>query len=272
MPGAADLMTRVAYPLPARVICELLGMPPEDHSFIAAHARDLAGGLDPVPSAAAVARADRAVGALRTHLLGVIAARRRMPADDLVSALVAACDGGDRLADDELVATLVLLLIAGHETTANLIGNAMVVLDAHPSQAAALGGGDDMADTAVDELLRFDPPVQIAQRVALAPVALGGRTVPTGAAVIVSLSAANRDPDTFADPDRLDLARSPNPHLSFGAGVHHCLGAALARAEGRIALRALTRERTRLRVARPYPRHRPSLTVRGYGHLPVELP
>ncbi|HYI60199.1 MAG TPA: cytochrome P450 [Acidimicrobiales bacterium] len=269
--GRFDLMAELAYPLPARVICELIGLPPEDHELIATHGQDLAVGLDPLPSGDELRRADRAVAALRHHLAEPIRSRRAAPRDDLLSALVQAEADGDRLDHDELVATVVLLLIAGHETTANLIGNAVALLDRHPDQRQALRDRPELAETAVDELLRYEPPVQMTQRNALVDVELAGRTIPAGSIVILLTGAANRDPDVFPDPRRLDLARTPNPHLAFGGGAHFCLGAALARMEGRIALPALYRALPGLRVAGRRPTHRSSFVIRGYGALPVEL-
>lgn len=266
--GRFELMADLAYPFPARVICELIGLPPEDHELIATHGKDLAVGLDPLPSAEQIARADRAVVALRDHLAGPIRERRDRPGDDLLSALVTAEADGDRLDHDELVATVILLLIAGHETTANLIGSSVALLDAHPDQRAALRDRPELAETAVEELLRLEPPVQMNQRNALEDVELAGRTIPKGSIVILLIGAANRDPEVFAEPDRLDLARTPNPHLSFSAGAHFCLGAALARMEGRIVLPALYRALPNLRLAER-PRHRPSFTIRGYPELPV---
>lgn len=263
-----DLMAEYAYPLPARVICDLIGLPAEDHEEIARHGRALAGGIEPLPSATELAAADRAVVGLRAYLDGHIEARRREPTDDLLSALVTAEADGDRLDHEELVATVVLLLIAGHETTANLIGNATVVLDDHPEARAALRDDPELAATAVDELLRFDAPVQMAMRIALDDVEVGGREVPAGAMLALLLGAANHDPSVVDDPSRLDLGRHPNPHVSFGGGAHHCLGAALARLEGRIALPALL-GLPGLRVERPVPRRRSSFTIRGYPTLPV---
>ena len=267
-----DLMEELAYPFPARVICELLGLPVDDHELIAEHGRRLAVGLDPMPSAEQWRAADEAVIALRRHLTPVFEDRRLRPRDDLLSDLVTAADGGGRLTEDELLATVVLLLIAGHETTANLIGNSMVVLDAHPVERERLRRGTVDPSTAVEELLRYDPPVQMTQRIAREPLELAGESVPAGTMIILPVVAANRDPEVFVDPDRLDLGRSSNPHLTFGGGPHYCLGAALARMEGRIVLPMLLRTLSDLRVARPIPRHRPSFTIRGYAELPVEQP
>lgn len=271
-PRRFDVMDAFAYPLPAQVICELVGLPSTDHELIAAHGRDLAVGLDPLPSAEELARADRAVVGLRAHLEEPIGQRRDAPRDDLLSDLVAVADDGDRLTADELVATVVLLLIAGHETTANLIGNALVSLDDDPAARTALAEDPSVVETGIEELLRLDPPVQITQRFPGEDVELGGHAVPAGSLVILGLAAANRDPAVFADPHRINVARDPNPHLAFGAGAHHCVGAALARMEARIALPALLRALPDARVARPRPRRRSSLTIRGFRHLWLERP
>lgn len=267
-----DVMDAFAYPLPARVICELVGLPPSDHELIAVHGRDLAVGLDPLPTAEELVRADRAVVALREHLAEPIRARREEPRDDLLSDLVAVAEDGDRLTADELVATVVLLLIAGHETTANLIGNGLVALDDDPAAREALAHDPAVVETGVEELLRLDPPVQITQRFPGTDTELGGHAVRAGSFVILGLAAANRDPAVFAEPHRLDLTRTPNPHLAFGAGAHHCVGAALARIEARIALPALLRAVPDARVVRPLPRRRSSLTIRGFRHLWLERP
>lgn len=265
-----DAMDAFAYPLPARVICELVGLPPSDHELVATHGRDLAVGLDPLPTVDELVRADRAVVALREHLEEPIRVRRETPRDDLLSDLVAVAEDGDRLTADELVATVVLLLIAGHETTANLIGNALVALDDDPVARRRLAEDPSVVETGVEEMLRLDPPVQITQRFPGEDVELGGHAVPAGSFVIVGLGAANHDPAVFADPHRIDLTRSPNPHLSFGGGAHHCVGAALARIEARIALPALLRATADARLVRPLPRRRSSLTIRGFRHLWME--
>ena len=266
-----DLMGELAYPLPARVICELIGLPEEDHALIARHGPALAVGLDPSPlvAPAAMAAADVAVEELTEHLRGHVRSRRARPRDDLLSDLVRAEQDGDRLSEQELIATLVLLLVAGHETTANLIGNAVRALDRHPAQRDRLAHDPALAATAVEELLRLDPPVQLTQRITLAPIEVGGRVIPPGSIVVLLLAAANRDPAAFADPHHVDLAREANPHVSFGAGAHFCLGAALARLEGRIVLPALFRARPGLRPVRPLPRHRDSLAIRGHQRLLV---
>jgi cytochrome P450 len=263
--GRIELMHDLAYPLPALIICELLGVPAADVPIITRAAPAFAGAFDPQPirTRAMVERADLAVLRLRDYLDGLIERRRRDPGPDLLSALVAVEDGGDRLSHDELVAVTILLLIAGHETTAHVIGNGLLALLRDPAALARLRADDGLDDTAVDELLRHSGPVQIVQRIALEDLELEGHRIPAGRIVVLSPAAANRDPAVFDRPDDLVLDRDPNPHVAFGGGAHHCLGAALARMEARVALTALVREFPDLRVGRPRPQWRPSFTLRG---------
>jgi cytochrome P450 len=274
--GHIELMHEFAYPLPARVICELLGVPKEDEAFIVAQAPALGTGLDPAPmrTPQSVAAANDATNALVDYLDALIAERKRAPRDDMLSALIAAEESGESLSHDELVSTFLLLLIAGHETTANLIGNGMRALLRHPDQLARLRAtpaGADLERSAVEELMRFDGPIQMVERITLDPVVIGGREIPTGRIVICLTAAANRDPAVFADPDRLDLGRTPNPHVGFGGGAHFCLGATLARLEGRVAIATLARRFPGLRLLEPKPEWRPSFTIRGLRQLPLGL-
>jgi cytochrome P450 len=266
-----ELLTELAYPLPARVICELLGVPAADSDFIVRCARPLATGLDPSPmrSPTTLTEADQATRAFVEYLERLITDRRRQPGDDLLSALIAAETDGDRLAHDELVSTLVLLLIAGHETTANLIGNGVLALLRNPAELARLRADPGLDATAVDELLRYDSPVQMTQRITLDDVTLGDVTIGPGRIVIAILAAANHDPAVFDEPERLDVGRTPNPHLAFGSGPHYCIGAALARLEARIAIGTLVRRFPGLRLARA-PRWRSSFTIRGLRELHLD--
>lgn len=270
--NGVELMSELAYPLPARVICELLGIPDADAGLFVRHAPALATRLDPSPmrTPEGAARADTAVKELRAYLDGLIEVRRREPEDDLLSALVAAEDGGTTLSHSELVATVLLLVLAGHETTANVIGNATLRLLRDRPLLDELAACDDAAmKPAVEELLRLDGPVQMAERIALEPVSIGGQELPAGHIVVLLLAAANRDPSVFEDPHRARFDRAPNPHLAFGAGAHFCIGAPLARLELRIAMRALARRlpsEVRLDGAA---RYRPSFTIRGPEVLPL---
>jgi cytochrome P450 len=213
-------------------------------------------------------RADPAAAAIRDYLADLVAQRRRQPGDDLLSALVAVEEAGDQLSGEELVTMAALLFAAGFETTTNLLANGLVALLAHPEQMRLLGARPDLAQPAVEELLRFDTPVHIVVRIARDPVELGGTTVDEGERVVAYLGAGNRDPRRFTDPDELLLDRADNAPLSFGGGIHYCLGAPLARLEAQVALPALVRRFPRLALAGP-PEHRNSLTIKGFARLPV---
>jgi cytochrome P450 len=266
-----ELMSEFAYPLPVRVICELLGIPTGDATLFVHHAPALATGLDPSPmrAPAAIAAANRAAEVIVAYLDDLIARRRDEPGDDLLSRLIAAEDDGDTLSHDELVTTILLLLIAGHETTANLIGNGLVALHTNPRERDRLRDEPNIAKSAVEELLRYDGPVQMAERITLQPVELGRHHVPAGRIVVLCIGAANRDPAVFDTPDRLNLTRAPNPHLAFGAGGHFCLGAPLARIEAELALPALLQRLPDLTTGRIQTRWRPSFTIRGLSELSI---
>jgi cytochrome P450 len=268
-----ELMSKFAYPLPARVICELLGVPEDDVPFVISQAPALAVGFDPSPmrTAEVLVAADEATRQLTDYLKQLIVQRRKEPGTDLLSRLIAAEEEGDRLSHDELVATVLLLLIAGHETTANLIGNGLLALLRHPGQLERFRADPDLDRSAVEELLRYDGPVQMVERIALEDVELGGVTIPRGRIVVLCLGAANRDPGVFREPERLDLARDPNHHVAFSGGHHFCLGASLARVEARIALGQLVRRFPELHAATDRLRWRPSFTIRGLQELPLAL-
>jgi cytochrome P450 len=265
-----DLMARLAYPLPVMVICELLGVPDEDRDRFHDWSFALALALDIAAATPAVVEAGNAAAAgLTDYFRDLIRERRRAPrAGELLSELIAAEEQGDRLSEEELLATCVLLLFAGHETTVNLIGNGTLALLRHPDQCARLRAEPDLIQGAVEELLRYDGPVQRTGRVLSEDAELGGTTLPAGARVVVVLGSANRDPARFPDPDRLDVARADNRHLAFGGGMHYCLGAALARAEAQIALETLLRRFPKLELGGA-PEWRPSALLRGLQSLPL---
>lgn len=269
----ADVLPELAYPLPVRVIAELLGVPADAEPLLVRAAPALAAGLDPSPmrTPAAIEAADAATTEVVGLLTELIAARRTSPGPDLLSGLIAAEEQGDRLSHDELVGTALLLLIAGHETTANLVGNGLLALLRHPSQLARLRDDPSVERSAIEELLRFDAPVQMTQRVTLADVEVAGAPIPAGRVVVLLTGAANHDRQVFEAPHRLDLGRSPNPHLAFGGGAHFCIGAPLARLEARVVLTGLVRRFPGLRLAGP-PRWRPSFTIHGLRSLPVRWP
>jgi cytochrome P450 len=267
--GELDLVEDLAYPLPVTVICELLGVPAQDQIRFRAWSGALVHLLDPLVATDTLQRALAARTALRTYLGGLVAQRRAHPADDLLTALVAAEDQGHRLSEPELVSMCLLLLIAGHETTVNLIANGTLALLTHPAQRDRLAADPGLAVSAVEELLRYDSPVQLTARHVLADLEVGGQRVGEGETVLAVLGAANRDPAQFPDPDRLDLARSPNRHLAFGGGIHFCLGAPLARMEAQIALTALLRRFPGLALGEGPPTWRDTVTLRGLASLPL---
>ncbi len=271
MAGSAELLSSYAYRLPVLVICRLLGVPAEDDVRFRRWVADMVVGLDVggVLSKGALGRADAAAVAIDRYFRDLISQRRRQPQDDLLSTLIAAADGDDRFSEEELVAFATLLLAAGHETTANLIGNGLWHLFEHPDQLERFREADQPARSqAVEELLRYDSPVQMVQRATTAEVTIGTTTIPAGRAVMALLGAGNHDPERFADPDRLDISRADCHPLSFGFGAHHCLGAPLARAEAEIALGHLLDRFPRLRPQIREPRWRPTMVFRGLQSLP----
>ena len=270
--GELELIEELAYPLPVAVIARLLGVPKEDWPRFREWSRVLVGSLDPVayPSAEQLTAVTAAQSALFDYLAGVVAERRREPRDDLISALIDVEERGDVLNERELLVMLNLLLVAGHETTVNLIGNGVLALLRHPDQLALLRERPELLESAVEELLRFDSPVQLTGRIAAEDCELGGREISRGQLILALLGAANRDPAQFPNPDRLDLTRTPNQHFSFGRGIHFCLGAPLARLEGRIALGALVTCFPRLHLAGE-PVRGETITLRGLTRLPLAV-
>ena len=264
--GEVDLIAALAYPLPVIVISEMLGVPPEDHERFKGWSDALARGLDPdflIP-AEELDRRDRARAEFAAYFRDLASRRRASPGDDLLSALVA-----EELSEADLIATCVLLLVAGHETTVNLIANGTLALLRAPDQLAYFRDNLDEAPAVVEELLRYDPPIQLSARAALDDVEIAGQPIRRGEMVMLLLGAANRDPDVFDDPDRLDLTRAPERHLAFGLGIHFCLGAPLARLEGQIALSRLVHREIEL-TAEPL-RYKGNLILRGLAQLPVRF-
>jgi cytochrome P450 len=264
-----DVITALAYPLSITVICELLGVPLSDRARIRAWSRQLVNQSEVVHTVETIQRIERAVEEFADYLTNLVRKRRAEPADDLMSALVAVQDCGDRFTDDELISTCFLLLVAGHETTINLVGNSMLALLRHPGQLRRLRQDPALIRSAIEELLRYDGTVQITTRIVKGEVEIDGQTLSDGEAVFPVLGAANRDPDQFADPDRLDLGRIDNRHLSLSNGPHFCLGAPLARLEGEIAIGTLVRRLPRLRLDTDTLEWRPSPGLRGLEALPV---
>ena len=237
--GEVDVIADLAFPLPATVISEMLGLPLEDHKSVRRWAGALARSLDPVLSQQDVDEMVSASVEFDAYLADQVARRRSRPGDDLLTALLAAEEEGDRLSPVELLATVSLLFVAGHETTTNLIGNGFLALLRNPDQLRRLREDPALLRPGIEELLRFDSPVQILIRTVKEPVEAGGKHLHRGDPVLLLIGAANRDPEAFRDPDALDVGRPESRHLSFGGGIHFCLGSVLARMEGQIAIGAL---------------------------------
>ncbi len=272
-----DLVEALAYPLPLTMICDLLGVPPEAHAAVRRMSAGIARGLDPdaLLSCDELAARTQAVHDFTDFFGGLAAQRRAHPRDDLITALAQVTDGGDSLTPHEMLGTLLILLVAGHETTVNLIGNGLLGLARRPDQLALLRADPGLALPAVDEMLRHDPPVHLTTRTARAATTVAGTTFAPGDAVIVLIGSANRDPDAFVAPSELDITRyaarpRPRRHLAFGLGLHHCIGAALARLEMEVVLRGVASriDSVELLAEPPY---RPNLVVRGMTQLPVRL-
>ena len=268
-PAGFDLMEAVANPLPVIVIAEMLGVAPEDRAQFRQWSNRRARLLEPTLDARE-REAGRAAGeALDAYFRSIIEARRTEPRDDIISALVHAEEAGDSLTEREMVNMLRLLLVAGNETTTNLIGNGMLALLRHPELLRALRDAPGLIPTAVEELLRFDSPVQTDFRGALEDCDVNGSPVQRGDNIIALIGAANHDPAVFDSPDRLDFERREGSHISFGRGIHHCLGAPLARLEGRIALEMLLERFPSMRLLSERPAFRSSIILRGLRSLPI---
>jgi cytochrome P450 len=264
-----DLIDALAFPLPIAVICQLLGVPAEDQAKFRAWGHDVATTLDLHSAPTVEGRSRASELALTAYLRDLLGKRRANPDDSLLSALVAVEEEGDRLSSGELVSTALLLLVAGFETTVNLIGNGTVALLGEQERWQQLRAEPALVPVAVEELLRYDSPVQMTSRIATEDVDVDGVVIPAGAPIIVVIGGANRDPDAFDEPDRLRIDRpDASRHLSFSLGIHHCLGAALARLEARIAIEELTRRYPALEIAGT-PVRRPLLVLRGYEKVPV---
>lgn len=273
--GRFDVIADLAYPLPVAVICRLLGVPLEDEPEFSHASALLARSLDPFMTVTGEVSDDfdermQAGLWMRGYLQGLIARRRSDPGEDLMSRLIAAEEDGDQLTEDEIVATCNLLLIAGHETTVNLIANAVLAMLRNPSQWAALGADPARAATVIEETLRYDPPVQLVSRIASEDVEVSGVAVPKGDTMLLLLAAAQRDSGAFDRPDEFDPDRGAIRHLAFGHGPHFCLGAPLARLEAELALTKVTARFPHARID-GRPEYKPNLTLRGLETLPVSV-
>jgi cytochrome P450 len=266
-----DVVDDLAYPLPVTVICELLGVPREDEPRFHAWADTLAHSIDPDPGQKTDQAALLAGMELRNYMQELVAERRTHPGDDLLSGLAVGEDPAGRMDDANLVVTMILLLIAGHETTVNLIANGALTLLRYPAELERLRDDPERAPVIVEEVLRFEPPVQFITRFALADIEIGGVTIPRGSGIRPILAAGNRDPARFAGPDRFDPDRPDNEHLGFSGGIHYCVGAPLARIEGHVALAALARRLVNPRLVEDPPPYRPNAVLRGPRHLLVDF-
>ncbi len=268
--GEMDVIEDLAYPLPAEVICELMGVPVSDRDTFRGWSGDVAPILD---ASADIETLNKAIGVAANfglYFMQLIPQRKEAPGDDLLSALIAAEEKDDQLAPEELIGLCVLIFIAGHETTQNLIGNGLYALLRHPDQLELLRAEPARARDAVEELLRYDSPVQLTARSTLADMEVAGVTIPKGEQILMLLGAGNRDPAAFDDPERLDITRQKTSVLSFGAGAHFCLGAGLARLEGQIVFNALLERFGTIELVEK-PENRPTQTLRGLRSLKVRF-
>ncbi|MFF1837802.1 cytochrome P450 [Streptomyces sp. NPDC058231] len=268
--GGGDLLTAVAEPLPVAVIAEMLGIPEADRGPLRPWSAAICGMFELNPSEETARAAVRASEDFSAYLRELIAERRKNPGTDLISALIAAHDEGERLSEQEMISTCVLLLNAGHEATVNTTVNGWWTLLRHPGQLAALRADHGLLPTAVEELMRYDTPLQMFERWVLDDIEIDGTVIPRGSEVALLFGSANRDPACFADPDTLDLSRRENPHLTFGAGIHFCLGAPLARVELAASFGELLRRAPGMRLAAE-PEWKPGYVIRGVKELRVEL-
>ncbi len=271
--GEADLVADFAYPLPVQIIVEMLGVPAEDHERFRQWSDALARGLDPDFLLPPDAGQQRLAGILNfvQYFAGLITERRQRTGDDLISRLIQAEEQGDVLTQGELLATCILLLVAGHETTVNLISGGALALMTHPDQQDRLRADPSLMRSGVEEMLRYVSPVQLTGRVAHADMEVGGVELTAGDFSMLLIGSANHDPDVFEEPETFDVARVENPHLGFGFGLHHCLGAPLARLEAQIALDTLLRRASALELRPDALVHKDNIVLRGLAALPVRL-
>jgi cytochrome P450 len=278
--GEMEAITEFAYPLPITVIAEMLGVPSSDRDFFRDASSKIAVALGPMNDMKVAMAAMEGRNQLVGYFNELIPKRQGDPRgvrgsgprdDDLISAMLEAEEAGDFLSHGELLAMLLLLLVAGHETTVNLIGNGMLALLRNPDQLERLRADEGIERSAVEELLRYDSPVQFTGRIAMQDVEIAGHHIKKGSGISTIVASANRDPEVFDDPDSLDLGRDPCPHLSFSAGIHYCLGAQLARIEGQIALSSVVRRFPKMKLASESLEWRPAPILRGLVALPVVL-
>jgi len=271
--GSLEVVGDLAFPLPVMMICELLGVPAEDVDEFKEWSAATARGLDPSFTwpPGLLERFQELRRRAMDYFGELIARRRREPQDDLLSGLLEAEEQGDHLTEHELFSTLNLLLIAGHETTVNLIANGVLAFGRHPDQFALVRDDPSLIRGAVEEVLRFDPPVHMMGRLPVEDIELSCGTIPAWSELVMLPAASSRDPGQFSDPDRFDVARADNRHLGFGFGIHHCLGAPLARLEAQVALGTLARRFSSLELVDDPPPYKDNITLRGVASLEVKL-
>ncbi|MER6122514.1 cytochrome P450 [Streptomyces sp. NPDC001795] len=268
--GGGDLLKDVAEPLPVAVIAEMLGIPEADRAQLRPWSADICGMYELSPSQETARKAVRASVEFSDYLRELIAERRKEPGEDLISGLIAAYDEGDRLTEQEMISTCVLLLNAGHEATVNATVNGWWALFRNPAQLAALRADHSLVPTAVEELMRYDTPLQLFERWVLDEIEIDGTVIPRGAEIAMLFGSANHDPAVFTAPEQLDLTRTDNPHISFSAGIHYCIGAPLARIELAASMTALLEKAPTLRLAAE-PQRKPNFVIRGLEGLGVEI-
>lgn len=268
--GHMEFIADFALPLPAMVIAELLGVPPEDRGTFHGWSNAVIATLDVGTTERAIQQRMQAEYALSRHFKDLIRRRRREPREDLISALIRARDDHHRLTEEEMIAMCMLLLVAGHETTVNLLGNGLFTLLGHPAQLGQLMDNPQLIPSAIEEMLRFESPIQRALfRLAAETFTVGTTVIERGQQVSAIIGAANRDPDQFAKPDTFDITREPNRHLAFGRGIHYCLGAPLARLEAKIAFTSLFEQLPDLQLVNHSPDWNSHTVFRGLKTLPV---
>lgn len=269
--GKVELISEFAFPLPVIVITKMLGIPVDEREQFREWANVLIRTIDLSRTEESLDQGGEVAKKLIGYFHSLIEQRRRHPQNDVMSQLIQAEEQGDRLNEDELVAMCILLLIAGHETTMNLIGNGMLSLLQHPQQCEKLRDNPTLISTAIEEILRYESPTQMTVRFATEDVEIGGKVIRKGQQVYILLGAANRDPAAFSNPDQLDITRTPNHHLAFGTGIHFCLGAPLARLEADIAIRTLLRRIPTLQLDTKTPQWRGLIGFRGLHTLPISF-
>jgi cytochrome P450 len=268
-----DVVDEIAYPLPVSVICALLGIPERDEALFHGWADTMARGLDldPTMSQAELDAISHAAKELSGYLGQLIAQRTQHPGNDLISGLLAGGTRSEPLVGEDLVITARLLLIAGHETTVNLLTNGMLTLLRHPDILARFKSEPDLVVPMIEELVRYEPSVQFRHRATLADIEIGGATIPRGSTVVLLFAAGSRDPRHYTDPDRFIPDRMPNEHFGFGGGIHYCIGAPLARMEAQIVLPELVRRLENPRLVADPPPYRPAAALRGPEHLWIDV-